>query len=156
MMSAASIRSAPAAAPSDRRGRPHLVVLEGGRGQTGLVSSPPCHPVRLPAAVVRRRRLVLLGSLAAVLFVAASWFDGGAEVPGAVAGGAGGAASAPLDRPPGAIYVVQPGDTLWSIARRLDPDGDVRATVDRLVAAHGSSSIAAGDTIPIDERSGGP
>jgi hypothetical protein len=33
---------------------------------------------------------------------------------------------------PTVIYVVQPGDTLWGIARRADPDGDPRPLVDRL------------------------
>ena len=30
-------------------------------------------------------------------------------------------------------YTVQPGDTLWSIARRVAPADDPRAVVDRLV-----------------------
>jgi hypothetical protein len=33
---------------------------------------------------------------------------------------------------PSVIYVVQPGDTLWQIARRADPGGDPRPLVDRL------------------------
>jgi nucleoid-associated protein YgaU len=160
MMSAASVRSAPTAEPSTRRGRPHLVVLEGGRGQTGFVSSPPCRPVRLPAAVARRRRrrLALVGLVVAALFAAAGWFDRRASIPG----GPGGSASASLDASPplvdsgNGVYVVRAGDTLWSIARRVDPDGDVRATVDRLVAAHGSATVDVGDRIPIDELSGGP
>jgi Tfp pilus assembly protein FimV len=32
------------------------------------------------------------------------------------------------------VYVVQPGDTMWAIAHRMAPDGDVRPVVDRLVA----------------------
>ena len=36
-------------------------------------------------------------------------------------------------------YLVQPGDTLWSIARRLQPEGDVRALVHQLMAANGGA-----------------
>lgn len=48
---------------------------------------------------------------------------------------------------PASTVVVHPGDTLWSIARDLQPRGDIRPLVDRLVAAHGSTSIAPGDRI---------
>ncbi|MGA8682282.1 MAG: LysM domain-containing protein, partial [Acidimicrobiales bacterium] len=36
--------------------------------------------------------------------------------------------------PGGYSYVVRPGDTLWSIATRLDPGGDPRALVTELSA----------------------
>ena len=52
----------------------------------------------------------------------------------------------------GAPYVVQPGDTVWSVARRLHPDGDVRPLVDRLVAAHDGSTLAVGEVIQATER----
>ena len=52
-----------------------------------------------------------------------------------------------------ADYVVQPGDTLWSVARRLQPEGDVRPVVDRLVAERGSSGLAVGEVIHIREAS---
>ena len=42
----------------------------------------------------------------------------------------------------GAVYVVQPGDTFWSIAATLVPAGDVRAEVDRLAALNGSAALA--------------
>jgi hypothetical protein len=38
------------------------------------------------------------------------------------------------------LYVVQPGDTLWSIARQLHPQDDPRPVVDRLASQlHGGS-----------------
>jgi LysM repeat protein len=41
--------------------------------------------------------------------------------------------SAPADRPAAtSTVVVQPGDTLWSIARDLDPTGDPRSAVAEL------------------------
>ena len=43
--------------------------------------------------------------------------------------------------------VVQPGDTLWSIAREVAPNTDPRAVVDKMVAARGSADVQPGDTI---------
>ncbi len=43
------------------------------------------------------------------------------------------------------VYVVQPGDTFWDIARRLQPSGDPRPLVTRLVAAHGSPLLVPGE-----------
>jgi len=40
---------------------------------------------------------------------------------------------APVNR---SAYVVRPGDTLWSIARRVSPSGDPRPVVDELAAAN--------------------
>jgi LysM repeat protein len=38
-----------------------------------------------------------------------------------------------------AVYVVQPGDTLWRIARTIRPEGDVRPVVDHLARSlHGA------------------
>ena len=47
-------------------------------------------------------------------------------------------------------YVVQPGDTLWSIARQLQPEGDVRPLVDQLSARHGGSALQAGERLDLD------
>jgi hypothetical protein len=58
------------------------------------------------------------------------------------------AAPANLSSPTGG-YVVQPGDTIWSVARRLQPEGDVRPVVDRLVAARGSAGLAVGEVVHV-------
>jgi LysM repeat protein len=60
---------------------------------------------------------------------------------------AGSAATAPRRAASG--YVVQPGDTLWSIARRLQPEGDVRPLVDQLVDLNGGTDLAVGQRLPI-------
>jgi hypothetical protein len=44
-----------------------------------------------------------------------------------------------------AVYVVQPGDSLWSIAQRLDPSGDPRPIVDQLTGQTGSSTVVPGE-----------
>ena len=55
---------------------------------------------------------------------------GGSSPTSAAASSAAGVAAAPT-------VVVQPGDTLWSIAAAVAPEVDVRITVDRLVALNG-------------------
>ena len=45
--------------------------------------------------------------------------------------------------------VVQSGDTLWTIARRLHPTGEIRGLVDALAERAGSSALDAGQRIDI-------
>tara|TARA_B100000945_G_scaffold286564_1_gene257536 strand:- start:1501 stop:1968 length:468 start_codon:yes stop_codon:yes gene_type:complete len=45
------------------------------------------------------------------------------------------------------IYIVAPGDTLWSIASTIDNDGDPRDTIDRLADLNGGSSIYIGQRL---------
>jgi Tfp pilus assembly protein FimV len=60
------------------------------------------------------------------------------------------------DRPaPRVTYVVQPGDTLWSIANRVAPGQDPRPVVDRLIEANDvRGGLRAGQelSIPAPER----
>src|SRR5437868_3751992 len=94
-------------------------------------------PRQASTRVYRRRRLVV-GVLVAVLLLAAG------ALLGRLGGGpltapetAPAAAAAPAAAPR-LIHVVQPGDTLWVIARAMQPTGDVRPLVDKLEAArHG-------------------
>ena len=65
-----------------------------------------------------------------------------------------GAGQAPLGATPvtaaarsGQVYVVQPGETLWDIARRLQPSGDVRSLVDRLAKAAGPGPLQIGQRL---------
>ncbi|MFC5748165.1 LysM peptidoglycan-binding domain-containing protein [Actinomadura rugatobispora] len=61
----------------------------------------------------------------------AFWLTAG---PGAQAGGRGG--EAPPGAPPETV-VVGPGETLWDIAVRDDPEGDPRITVRRIADLNG-------------------
>jgi LysM repeat protein len=45
------------------------------------------------------------------------------------------------------IYLVQPGDTLWSIARHLHPDEDPRPLVDQLSTQVPGGSLQAGQRL---------
>jgi Tfp pilus assembly protein FimV len=59
------------------------------------------------------------------------------------------------DRPaPRVAYVVEPGDTLWSIARRVAPGRDPRPVVDNLIEANDlRGGLQAGQelSIPVPE-----
>ncbi len=57
-----------------------------------------------------------------------------------------------VPQPQQVSVVVQPGDSLWVIARRMQPVGDVRPLVDELVARHGSAAIVPGDIVTVVVR----
>jgi nucleoid-associated protein YgaU len=73
---------------------------------------------------VRRRRVAAI--------VVALGVTGILSGPVANAVGAGGSGSAGPSR----TYVIQPGDTLWSIARRSSPSADPRLVVSAIRAAN--------------------
>ena len=45
------------------------------------------------------------------------------------------------------VYTVHPGDSLWSIAERLEPAADPRALVAKLTAQTGSDIVTPGERI---------
>jgi hypothetical protein len=109
----------------------------------------PCHPVgphrqpgprlaRRPAPGVFRRRRVTaaLAGLVLALTVARA----GAALEGHPL-------ATPERLPHVQTVVVQPGDSLWSIARHIAPDRDPREVVDALVQARHTSSVIPGETI---------
>lgn len=114
--------------------RPALRVLEGGRA-----------PARMARrATYRRRRLV---ALALVLLLAGTLVVLANAVVARTAGGGTPSSVAGTSSP--AVHVVQPGDTLWSIARTIDPEGDVRLTVDRLVDRNGGAPLVVGQRLEL-------
>jgi len=104
---------------------------------------------RPAARVYRRRRLaaaVLVTGAAALgalgVGTAAEWLGGGpltASEPGISVSGA--------QLASGATYVVGPGDTLWSIARRAQPTGDVRPLVQSLERSRGGAPLRVGERL---------
>ncbi len=156
-MSSSALRS-PAAVhrcPGTPRWRPEGTDATSSTGRTLACEEPP-RPRLSPtghgdrAAVARRRRLaarrrrVVLAALVAGILVALALPWGGVgrpplATPGPVLAGATVSAHA--------SYVVQPGDTMWSIAERLDPGGDPRPLVAALEAQVGSDTLQPGERL---------
>jgi Tfp pilus assembly protein FimV len=114
---------------------------------------PPLRPTR--ADYARRRLVVLLVALVvavvAVRLLAASTSSPDASLSTGSTGAPAVTVHSPLAYgssgtpvPDGATYVVQPGDTVWSIAEQLAPAGDVRGMVDRLVDLNGGAALEVG------------
>ena len=129
--------------PHDRWERPVLRLV-------------PARPRRRPtSAVYRRRRLVALLLLG--LFVVTALLVTGPVLRAGV-GVLGGRPLTPSEAPTGEglrqvaarAYVVQPGDTLWSLARRIQPSGDIRPLVDRLASRHGGTALQPGDRVVLE------
>lgn len=121
--------------------RPELRVIQGGRSPQAM------------AKVYRRRRVLAVVLLLAVVITGAIVIRAGlhlaydAATPSAVV---------PAVREPLAgerVIVVQPGDTLTSIARALQPEGDISPLVARLTKAHGPQMLMAGDRLIVPVNS---
>jgi hypothetical protein len=101
-------------------------------------------------AVYRRRRIAVL--LCAAALVALAWM-GLHRLTGTSGGGsltpAGQPVSIDASLVTSARIIVQPGDTLWTIARRVQPTGDVRPLVSRIESARHGRALQVGETIQI-------
>jgi hypothetical protein len=96
------------------------------------------------AATYRRRRAVAALLLVTVAVLAVQVLG----LVGDVAAGWAEPVSRPVDGPVVTVEVA-PGDTLWSIARRVHPGEDVRPVVEAMVAERGSASLQVGDAVRV-------
>jgi hypothetical protein len=121
-----------------------------------LANVEPVHPRAVRRALpdrptrVRRRRLVALLVAVALMGVV---ITAGRALLGAVAS-VEPSSPQPVEAPPsssavGETYVVQPGDTLWSIAAAVAPDSDPRPVVDALRATNGGPNLQVGQRLTI-------
>ncbi len=129
--------------------RPALQLVAGDEPATGAgapVRRRPDVTERRSrrAALQRRRRVVVLAGVVAGLVC-------GLSLPFSLVGG-----SAPAVRagshgqvPGAAVYVVRPGDTLWSIAARFDGGGDPRPLAEALAKETGSGVVVPGERLSI-------
>ncbi len=97
-----------------------------------------------------RRRVVCLTALLLGLWVLSASFGSlfasqGIENPTALPTVMESAASESLNS--GSSVIVKPGDTLWSIARQLQPAGDIRPLVDRIAKINNGHSLIAGQAL---------
>lgn len=115
------------------------------RPQLRLVADPPAGGGRLTAARRGPVRLTRRGQLAIVVAVALlaalgcmvlGLMPAAATSSGQATGEQGTVASA------GTSVVVQPGDSLWSVATRIAPGVDPRVTVQQLVDRNGLAGTA--------------
>ena len=97
-----------------------------------------------------RRRRVCLTALLLGLWVLSASFGSlfarqGIENPTALLTVMESAASESLNS--GSSVIVKPGDSLWSIARQLQPAGDIRPLVDRIAKINNGHSLIAGQAL---------
>ena len=110
------------------------------------------------ATIFRRRRLLALvvstlvvaGLVASVDYLTSLSGPDGTPAPLDARPADSGAAIEARGLAAAGAYVVQPGDTFWSIAAEVAPGEDPRPIVDRLRAANGGDALQAGDRLVTD------
>jgi hypothetical protein len=124
-------------------------VAPGGTGGVSRWSAPVVDGGPSLAVTVVVAALVL-GLLGLIRFVQGPV---GGDVGGPGAAVETGTAEGPAVPGPGdRVIVAEPGDSLWSIAAELDPDGDPRAAVATLIEANGGPSLQIGQQIVIPQQ----
>jgi len=119
-------------------------VMTTPRGHLGYRAEPTVRPRPRPSTATYRRRRVAAAGLALVIVLVAAQAGGAlGDSPLAVSERrpASSSASATVS------YVVEPGDSLWSIAEELAPGEDPRPVVDALAEARGDAPLIPGETI---------
>jgi LysM repeat protein len=133
----------PGAAPE--QARPPLRLIDGGRA-----------PARRAAQRVyrRRRAVALVAVVVAAAVIALAAVGARSLVTERATPSQTSAATAAAPPAAAEAYVVQPGDTLWVIARRLHPSGDVRKVVDELADRAGGPELQPGQRIDVHGLAG--
>jgi Tfp pilus assembly protein FimV len=113
-------------------------------GHLGYRADPTIRPrPRASATTYRRRRAAAAGLALVIVLVAAQAGGALGDQPLAVSERRPAFSSAST----GVHYVVEPGDSLWSIAEELEPGEDPRPVVDALAEARGDAPLIPGETI---------
>jgi hypothetical protein len=136
--------------PDDWYGAPVEAPLAEPRPTRPTRPTRPARALPDRATRLRRRRLAALVAAVMVAVVLAGAVQlvapllgssgGQADPPGSASG------SAPVE---GEVYVVQPGDTLWTIAERVAPGDDPRPIVAELRERSGNSELQVGEELDV-------
>ena len=134
--------------------------LRGARADSGRSrrAAATSRPVALlaprPAERESRRRsaatLVVAACMAVVALTGITALATGAAAPAVSPAAVPAASPAGATAPVGGVWVVQPGDSLWSIAAAVAPGADLRPVVDELAQSTGGGSLQPGQRIPVD------
>lgn len=140
------LRAPRSGSPATRRvARPIGAVRPGavGRPRASVDLTRQARDVRPHRGGVAR--IVVAACLAVVALTGVTALAVGGPAPGPVP------VSAPVATPvaaeAGNVWVVQPGDSLWSIAAAVAPGADLRPVVDELAARTGGGSLQPGQRI---------
>ena len=121
-------------------------VMTTTRGHLGYRADPTIRPRPRPSTATYRRRRVAAAGLALVIVLVAAQAGGAlGDQPLAVSERRPASSSSSEER--GVQYVVEQGDSLWSIAEELAPGEDPRPVVDALAEARGDAPLIPGETI---------
>ena len=126
--------------------RPDLRLLAGGRAPSRGPAAPWAE-LGLTRTTLVIVLLALVVTTGGVIALGQGRFASVAPAPASATGPSVASSARPQVATGTATVLVRPGDTMWSIARRLQPSGDVRPLVDRLVAANGTDRITPGDQL---------
>jgi len=128
--------------------RPSLTVVEGGRSAAAAVRRRRA-AARLAASLGAGLVLAAVVALVALGATALLGADAAAPGPASTAEAPGPAGAGTSTTPAPAEVVVRPGDSLWAIARRLQPTGDVRPLVDALAERAGGAAVVVGQRLDL-------
>jgi hypothetical protein len=125
-----------------RRSSADVSNADGGRRSVARVR-PPVSRVEY-----RRRRTVAVGLVVAILL---GLFIGLRALLGGPVGGPLASVGSPGSAQPAVakIWIVHPGDTLWTIALASGAHGDIRPLVDKLSAEVGGQPLQPGERIVV-------
>lgn len=145
-------RTAPSARLTGARSIPTRPAVAAGAGAAEFghyrysgYSAEPSFDVVLPrsvATIYLRRRVVAALAFSVTLLLL--WLGAG----NVLASRGGDPASVPTARP-ASTYVVQPGDTLWSIAEARRGDSGLGSYLEQLIEINGSTIIHVGQVVEL-------